>query len=637
MSSKEIKVLLDEASSEMSFYRMEGGRWCLIDDSDDDLRPYIQENASSDVWDDAFFRALRQAAFAQSGERLVIWFEGSSDDYSDFRECLDDCDLDEDIRVKRVKQEKPQPVEETVPKEKAEPAEVTPEAKAAQSAAEKVPDEEIDEVTGLLKGPDDNYKWSWDKNIPSLPEKEKEEIVLDEKTVVTKDTVLINKAIRLEGEVVLEATVELIHCVVSVGEKGHIDVRENSDLWLKSCIVKSAEEDNRWNGRSKEDTLVYAEGDLYIYGCTIRDLIIAPRKAWAVYSRNMLRLAHTAFFDCEGSFIYSGQDLSAELILTKNFKGQFLKADCNRKTRDSSGRVSCVVGEGVKNYLNACHFEFSPRKAWVDRLTVNGHDLGNAYTTDPFLEIDSAYVFSCRFIQTGSAGAWGNDTCISVKNSDFDTCKFKRCAKIEADTDYEKNTSFEDTQFFRCSKIEAHGNVEWKGCTFKECVQLGGSDEALIDYYEIVPECTTNFENCTMERCVTGRLLSFTYGKELEQYLTCSIEGNTFKECVAAETLIYGSIDEKMSSETNSVVEDNTFISCDAPKYVVSEGVYGLFKKPCCPFRIGANETEAELTEWTEQIVETLGQFDLEEEYLDATQAVCREIERLHEADNDEN
>ena len=41
MSSKEIKVLLDEASSEMSFYRMEGGRWCLIDDSDDDLRPYM--------------------------------------------------------------------------------------------------------------------------------------------------------------------------------------------------------------------------------------------------------------------------------------------------------------------------------------------------------------------------------------------------------------------------------------------------------------------------------------------------------------------------------------------------------------------------------------------------------------------
>ena len=49
MSSKEIKVLLDEASREMSFYRMEGGRWCLIGDSDDDLRPYIQEEAASDV------------------------------------------------------------------------------------------------------------------------------------------------------------------------------------------------------------------------------------------------------------------------------------------------------------------------------------------------------------------------------------------------------------------------------------------------------------------------------------------------------------------------------------------------------------------------------------------------------------
>lgn len=49
ITSKEIKVSLDKASREMSFYRMEGGRWCLIDDSDDDLRPYIQEEVSSDV------------------------------------------------------------------------------------------------------------------------------------------------------------------------------------------------------------------------------------------------------------------------------------------------------------------------------------------------------------------------------------------------------------------------------------------------------------------------------------------------------------------------------------------------------------------------------------------------------------
>lgn len=49
MIGKEIKVSLDEASREMSFYRMEGGRWCLIDDSDDDLRPYIREKAASDA------------------------------------------------------------------------------------------------------------------------------------------------------------------------------------------------------------------------------------------------------------------------------------------------------------------------------------------------------------------------------------------------------------------------------------------------------------------------------------------------------------------------------------------------------------------------------------------------------------
>lgn len=395
MSSKEIKVLLDEASREMSFYRMEGGRWCLIDDSDDDLRPYIQEDASSDVWDDAFFSALRQAAFAQSGERLLIWFEGSSDDYSDFRECLDDCDLDEDIRVKRVKQEKPQPVEETVPKEKVEPDKVTPEAKVAQPAAEKVPDEEIEEDTGLLHGPDDNNQWSWDKNIPALPAEEKEEIVLDGKNVVTKDAVLINKTIQLEGEVVLDATVELIHCLVLVGEKGHIEVQENCDLWLKSCTVKSAEEDNRWNGRSKEDTLVYAEGGLHIYGCTIQDLIIAPRKAWAVCSRNLLRVRDTSFFDCEGSFFYSGQDLSASGIFTKNFKGQFLKAKGT-----------------IMNFLGGSIFRFFARDPWVDRLMANGRDLGNFKRTDLFMEIDSANVFSCDFIQTGSAGAWENDACL---------------------------------------------------------------------------------------------------------------------------------------------------------------------------------------------------------------------------------
>ena len=634
MTSKEIKVLLDETSKEISFYRMEGGRWCLIDDSDDDLRPYIQEEASSDVWDDTFFNALRQAAFVQSEERLVIWFEGSSDDYSDFRACLDDCDLDEDIRVKRVKQERAQPVKEIVPEEIVEPAVVTSEAKAAQSAAEKVPDEETMEDTGLLDGPDDNGQWSWDKNIPALPVEEKEKTVLDGKTVVTKDAVLINKVILLEGEVVLEATVELIHCLVLVGEKGHVEVQENCNLWLKSCTMKSAETDHRWNGRSKEDTLVYAEGGLHIYGCTILDLIISPRKAWAVNSQNLLRISDTAFLNCEGSFFYSRQDLSASLIFTENFKGQFLKADCLVKTRLASG--SDLYAEGTSNFLGSCIFKFSARKAWVDRLIADGCDLGNISRTDCFMQINAADVYSCDFIQTDSIDAWENDVCISISNSNFNSCTFKRCAKIETRTDYEKNILFEENQFFRCCKIVAYGNVDWKNCTFKECVQLSGSDQAFIAYYESSPEYTTNFENCTMERCVAGRLLSFTYGRELEHCLTCSITGNTFKECIAAEALIYGSIDEKMSNETNSEVKNNTFISCDAPKYVVSEGVYGFFKKPCCPFRIEANETDAELTEWTEQIAEILGQFDLEEEYRDAKQAVCREIERLHEPGDEE-
>lgn len=110
MNDKKIKILVNENSGEMSFYRMEGGRWCLIDDSDDYLRPYTHENASSTIWDNAFFHALRQAVFAQDEEQLEIWFEGSADAYNDFHERLDDCKSVENVCIKRVKQKKSTPL-----------------------------------------------------------------------------------------------------------------------------------------------------------------------------------------------------------------------------------------------------------------------------------------------------------------------------------------------------------------------------------------------------------------------------------------------------------------------------------------------------------------------------------------------
>ena len=626
MSSKEIKVLLDEASSEMSFYRMEGGRWCLIDDSDDDLRPYIQEDASSDIWDDAFFSALRQAAFAQSGERLLIWFEGSSDDYSDFRDCLDDCALDENIRVKRLKTEQRDKktgysVSEKdtfLNKGETEKSQIVA-MTTDQSCIACVP-EEVHETSGLLLPPKDGI-FSWKKIYPPLPAEYKQPMILDETMNVTEDTILINKIVHLKTDITLEAKVECIHCLIYIGEKAHVHIQKEAVLWLKSCMVESEEDERQWNGREKKDCLVKVDGELHIYGGSTSNLTIASYNACAVYSQGILHLAYTTFIDCAGNFIVSKQGISAARIRTENFRGQFLLA--------TGSSIFDEEDNGHNfNYVAFCKFDFSIGNTKTYRLVGGGFNLGDVEEARPFLEMDSGSLMFCEFNQKD---VWNDRIFVTVKNCYIGSCVFNRCGKIEAE-----NTEFEENKFTRCLQISAGGKMTWKGCNFKECVQLCGSEGAFIDYYDPDPDYTTIFENCTMERCVVGRLLSFAYGEELEQYRTCSIEGNTFKECIAAETLIYGSIDEKMSSETNSVVEDNTFISCDAPKYVVSEGVYGLFKKPCCPFRIGANETDAELTEWTEQIAETLSQFDLEEEYRDATQAVCREIERLHEIDDDE-
>ena len=187
-----------------------------------DLRPYIQEDASSDIWDDAFFSALRQAAFAQSGERLLIWFEGSSDDYSDFRDCLDDCALDENIRVKRLKTEQRDKktgysVSEKdtfLNKGETEKSQIVA-MTTDQSCIACVP-EEVHETSGLLLPPKDGI-FSWKKIYPPLPAEYKQPMILDETMNVTEDTILINKIVHLKTDITLEAKVECIHCLIYIG------------------------------------------------------------------------------------------------------------------------------------------------------------------------------------------------------------------------------------------------------------------------------------------------------------------------------------------------------------------------------------------------------------------------------------
>lgn len=79
----------------------------------------------------------------QSEERRVIRFEGTDSAYADFRDCLDDCELNEDVRVKRVKHEKPITVEEVVRSEKtAASDEAAMGSRPSLPVAEKVPEEQ---------------------------------------------------------------------------------------------------------------------------------------------------------------------------------------------------------------------------------------------------------------------------------------------------------------------------------------------------------------------------------------------------------------------------------------------------------------------------------------------------------------
>ena len=57
---------------------------------------------NDDSWDEGFFAALREAAYADEDDRLTIWFEGPDCEYNGLRECLNDCGMDELIQIEFI-------------------------------------------------------------------------------------------------------------------------------------------------------------------------------------------------------------------------------------------------------------------------------------------------------------------------------------------------------------------------------------------------------------------------------------------------------------------------------------------------------------------------------------------------------
>ena len=110
MRGKEIRIFHDGETGKIFFYRMESGSWRLIDDSEDRLRSYKDVSFEPYIWNQWFFRALREAACAEEDEVLVVWFEGPDCEYNGLRECLNDCGMEELIRIEFI-----EPAQEEAP------------------------------------------------------------------------------------------------------------------------------------------------------------------------------------------------------------------------------------------------------------------------------------------------------------------------------------------------------------------------------------------------------------------------------------------------------------------------------------------------------------------------------------------
>lgn len=602
MNTKEIKIVYG-TTREMCFYRMEGERWCLVDDSDDNLRKYIHTEIYSGALNEDFFEALRQASFAEDDERLVIWFEGTADDYSDFRESLDDCDLAESIRVKRVKPEPPELEMHTVdasaePTSETETEALTEESPAQEEAFSEVPparevqeieddipsvaEEEVDEETGILKYPGADA-WSWRKKYPEVPMDAREALRIEKNTIIDQATTLVNRTIFWGANVSVIAKVECIHCTIYIERSASADILTDGELWLKHCIVKSHEPDNRWINSEERENMVIANGALHIYDSVIQDLEISDlvdRGGYAIVSAGVFHIVDTKIQHFKGNYIYlygaDDEDFCGSRISTDDFAGTFLRGGTKSIT--------------AKQRLEYCTFRFSKLEKFKRGLR------GQQYKDVPsFMDFRSNVYFS-KFIQTDDKYAWGKfSECIKIRDGLMQGCIFSDCGKMGFD-----GSTLLECKFAGCLDIAASPDWDamvFEKCSFSECYVF---DDNLIGTNSFYPSYTLRIEKCQFYRCIAKKLLNVHYEKELKKYRNVLIKDNVFRECITTDAMIDVQFNEPIKDSFNSRAENNKFYSCVCADYIRSDATYGLFKKPCSPVAITETEIIKSLSPWAE-------------------------------------
>ena len=583
MNTKEIKIVYSSDNT-ASFYRMEGARWCLIADSDDSLRPYIQEKMGSDAWNKNFFAACRQAAFAAEEDRLVIWFEGSAEDYSDFRESLDDCALDEDIRVKRIKTEPQEPIpeENTDEGELETETEVIHEADivsevvedesalvtddSASDTIEDVDEEKVNEKTGILEYPGEGA-WSWRKKYPEVPAEEKETLRIDKNAIIDREMTLVNKTIVVAANVGLTVKVECIHCTICIEQNAGVDIVKDAALWLKHCVIKGLASEKQWLPSGVKDALVVVNGALHIYDSVIHHLEIGDaneQRGSAIRNNGTCHIVDTKIQYFKGKYIDGSDNFCGSRILTDHFSGMLI--DAALKT-DPISR------------LEHCSFRFSCKK-----------DLFMWFNGD---------IYSCEFVRTDDKPFLKSTACMliygHVQKSSFDTV-----GRIWG------FSVFEECQFTRYSRF-SNSDLELKKCSFINVIAFG---ESLI---HCSPLNSIVITECKFQRCICDKIFELSDLLRLRMDNNYVIEDNIFLECIVSDVLIYAEINNTMTrSKKFFSVSKNKFYSCECTAYAKSKATYGVFRKPYEVFRVTENDQIRGLSPWTEAMKAARCEEDVE-------------------------
>lgn len=603
MNTKEIKIVYSSDNT-ASFYRMEGARWCLIADSDDSLRPYIQEEMGSDAWNKNFFAACRQAAFAAEEDRLVIWFEGSAEDYSDFRESLDDCALDEDIRVKRIKTEPQEPIpeensdvdeleteteeihEDDIVSEVVEDESALVTDDSASDTIEDVDEEKVNEKTGILEYPGEGA-WSWRKKYPEVPAEEKETLRIDKNTIIDREMTLVNKTIVVAASVGLTVKVECIHCTICIEQNAGVDIVKDAALWLKHCVIKGLAPEKQWLPIEVRDALAVVNGELHIYDSVVHHLEIEDAdilEGYAIENFGTCHIVDTKIQYFKGKYIMNGGAFCGSRISTTHFGGMLIGA----------------FSESEIQRLEHCYFRFS---------YFDGKN-GEKYC--PFIYLCNGDIYSCDFVQTDN-NRYLNLSGIVIRDIHVQNSTFNTVGKLLTN-----GSVFEECKFVKCGSIHVSHRVPTLSefVKFKKCDFVNGIvfEDSVICTRDTYKQVSYLIEECTFYRCICKNVLEFSCEKETKRNGTYIIKNSIFRECIASEALICGKIDKNMRKEKNDFrVEGNKFYSCICKKYVESKASYGLGRKPCNLFLQKGNEKIEILLPWTEAMMAARCEEDAEE------------------------